>query len=134
MNKCSIKFPNHNLYICDDDVFCYINLLLDKQDSMYHFIQFVYHTNHMLYGIKQVNKFKSKKSTLRKVVYECIDDILTDIIMHHAFEYVMIPYNLNDNKCLNIYTSSSNNYHDELAHHISIDRLKIKIPMLFSVF
>ena len=34
--------------------------MLDKQDSMYHFIQFVYQTKHMLYGIKQVNKFKSK--------------------------------------------------------------------------
>ena len=60
MNKCFIEYPNHNLYICYDDVFCYINLVLDKQDSMYHFIQFVYQTKHMLYGIKQVNKFKSK--------------------------------------------------------------------------
>ena len=31
------------VYICyDDDVLCYINLMLDKQDSMYYFIQFVY--------------------------------------------------------------------------------------------
>ena len=57
----------------------------------------------MLYGIQQVNKFKSKKSKLRKLVYECIDDILTDIIMHDAFEYVTIPYVLKDNKCLDVY-------------------------------
>ena len=36
----------------------------------------------MFYGIKKVNKFKSKKSKLCELVYECIDDILTDIIMH----------------------------------------------------
>ena len=45
----------------------------------------------MLYGIKEVNKFKSKKSKLRKLVYECIDDILSDVIMHNIFEYVTIP-------------------------------------------
>ena len=57
----------------------------------------------MLYGIKQVNKFKSKKSKLRKLFYECIDDILTDIITHHVFEYVTIPHVLKDNNCLYIY-------------------------------
>ena len=56
--------------------------MFDKQDSMYHFIQFVYQTKYMFYGIKHANKFKSKKSKLRKLVYECIDDILTDITMH----------------------------------------------------
>ena len=45
----------------------------------------------MLYGIKEVNKFKSKKSKLHKLVYECIDDILSDVIMHNIFEYVTIP-------------------------------------------
>ena len=133
MNKCFIEYPNHNLYICYDDVFCYINLMLDNQDSMYDVIQFVYQTKHMLYGIKQVNKFKSKKSKLYKLVYECIDDILTDI-MHDAFEYVTIPHVLKDNKCLDVYISCSNNYPDTFADNISIDRLKTKIPLLFSVF
>ena len=73
--------------------------MLDKHDSMYHFIQFVYQIRRMLYGIKQVNKFKSK---LHKLVCECIDDILTDI-MHDAFEYVTIPHVLKENKCLDIY-------------------------------
>ena len=103
MDKCFIEFANYNLCICYNDVFCYINVMLDKEDSMYHFIQFVYQTKHMLYGIKQVNEFKSKKSKLRKLLYECIDDILTDIIMHDAFEYVTISHVLKDNKCLNIY-------------------------------
>ena len=82
MDKFFTEFPNYDLYICYNDVFFYINLMLDKQDSMSHFIQFVYQTKHMLYGIKQVNNFKSKKSKMRKLVYERIDDILADIIMH----------------------------------------------------
>ena len=60
MDKRFTEFPNYNLNICYNDVFFYINLMLVKQDSMYHFIQFVYQRKHMLYGIKQVNKFKSK--------------------------------------------------------------------------
>ena len=78
MSKCFIGYPNCKLYIRFDDVFCYINLMLNKQDSLCYFIQFVYHTKHMLYGIKQVNEFKSNKNKLRKLVNECIDDILTD--------------------------------------------------------
>ena len=119
MNKCFIEYPMHNLHICYDDVFCYISLVLDKQDTLYHFIQFVYQTKHMLYGIKQVNKFKSKKRKLRRIVYECIDDILTDIIMYDASEYVTVPHALKDNKCLDVYICRSNNYHDTFANDIS---------------
>ena len=54
--------------------------------------------------------------------------------MHDAFEYVSIPYLLKDNKCLDIYICHSNNYHDTFADNISIDRLKTKIPLLFSAF
>ena len=32
-----------------------------------------------------------------------VDDILTDVIMHNAFEYVTIPHVLKDNKCLDVY-------------------------------
>ena len=65
--------------------------MLDKHNNIYYFVQFVYQIKNMLYGIKEVNKFKSKKSKLRKLVYECIDDILSDVIMHNIFEYVTIP-------------------------------------------
>ena len=75
MSKCFIEYPNRKLYISYNDVFCYINLMLDKQNSLYYFVQFVYHRNHMLYGIKQVNEFKSNKSKLRKLVNERIDDM-----------------------------------------------------------
>ena len=88
----------------------------------------------MFHGIKQVIKFKSKKSKLRKLVYECIEDILTDIIIHDAFEYVTIPYVLKDNKCLDVYICRTNNYYETFADNISIDRLKTKIPLLFSTF
>ena len=78
MSKCFIEFPNYNLYICYNDVFCYINLILDKQDSMYHFIQFVYQTKHMLYGIKQVNNFKSKKCYSKNYKDTFADNISID--------------------------------------------------------
>ena len=78
MKKCFIEYPNRKLYINYNDAFCYINLILDKHDNIYHFIQFVYQIKNMLYGIKQVNKFKSNESKLRKLFNECIDDILTE--------------------------------------------------------
>ena len=54
--------------------------------------------------------------------------------MDDAFEYVTIPLILKDNKCLDVYLCSSINYHDTFADNISIDRLKTKIPLLFSTF
>ena len=134
MNKCFIEYPKSKLYISYDDGFSYINLILDKHDDIYYFVQFVYQIKNMLYGIKQVNKFKSNESKLRKLVNECIDDILTDVIMHNVFEYVTIPYVLKDNKCLDVYICRTNNYYETFADNISIDRLKTKIPLLFSTF
>ena len=134
MNKCFIEYPKSKLYISYDDGFSYINLILDKHDDIYYFVQFVYQIKNMLYGIKQVNKFKSNESKFRKLVNECIDDILTDVIMHNVFEYVTIPYVLKDNKCLDVYICRTNNYYETFADNISIDRLKTKIPLLFSTF
>ena len=134
MSKCFIEYPNCKLYISYNDAFCHINLMLGKRDSLYYFVQFVYQIKNMLYGIKQVNKFKSNESKLRKLVNECIDDILTDVIMHNVFEYVTIPHLLKDNKCLDVYICRSNNYYETFADNISIDRLKTKIPLLFSTF
>ena len=134
MNKCFIEYPNRKLYISYNDAFCYINLMLGKRDSLYYFVQFVYQIKNMLYGIKKVNKFESKKSELCKVVNECIDDILSDAIMHVFFEYISIPHALKDNKCLDVYICRSNNYHETFADNISLDRLEAKTPLLLSTF
>ena len=72
----------------------------------------------MLYGIKQVNKFKSNKSKLRKQVNECIDYILTDTNMHNVFEYVTMLYVFKYNKCLDVDICRSNNYREIFANNI----------------
>ena len=134
MNKCFIECPKHKLYISYNDAFCYINSMLGKRDSFYYFVQFVYQIKNMLYGIKKAKKFKSKKSKLYRAVNECIDDILSDTIMHDFFEYISIPHVLKDNKCLDVYICRSNNYYETFADNISLDRLKTKIPLLLSTF
>ena len=134
MNKCFIEYPKHKLYISYNDAFCYINLMLGKRDSLYYFVQFVYQIKNMLYGIKKAKKSESKKSELCRVVNECIDDILSDVIMHDFFEYISIPHVLKDNKCLDVYICRSNNYYETFADNISLDRLKTKIPLLLSTF
>ena len=134
MSKCFIEYPNRKLYISYNDAFCYINLMLGKRDSLYYFVQFVYQIKNMLYGIKKVNKFESAKSKLRKAVNECIDDILSDVIMHDFFEYISIPHVLEDNKCLDVYVCRSNNYYETFIDNISLERLKTKIPLLLSTF
>ena len=134
MNKCFIEYPNHKLYRSCNDSFCYINLMFGKRDSLYYFVQFFYQIKNMLYGIKKVNKFESAKSKLRKAVNECIDDILSDVIMHDFFEYISIPHVLKDNKCLDVYICRSNNYYETFADNISLDRLKTKISLLMSTF
>ena len=134
MNKYFTEYPNRKLYIMYNDAFCNINLILDKRDNIYYFVQFVYQIKNMLDGIKQVNKLKSNKSKLPKLVNECIDDVLADVIMHNVFEYVTIPYLFKDNKCLDVYKCRSNNYYETFADNISIDRLKTKMALLFSTF
>ena len=108
--------------------------MLGKRDSLYYFVQFVYQIKNMLYGIKKAKKFKGKKSELYRAVNECIDDILSDTIMHDFFEYISIPHVLKDNKCLDVYICRSNNYYETFADNISLDRLKTKIPLLLSTF
>ena len=134
MKKCFIEYGNHKLYISFIDAFCYINLTLGKRDSVYYFAQFVYQIKNMLYGMKKAKKFESKKSKLYRAVNECIDDILSDTIMHDFFEYISIPHVLKDNKCLDVYICRSNNYYETFADNISLDRLRTKIPLLLSTF
>ena len=69
-----------------------------------------------------------------KSVNEYIDDILTDAIMHDFSEYISLPHVSKDNKCLDVYICCSNNYYETFADNISLDRLKTKIPLLFSTF
>ena len=127
MSKCFIEFPNHNLFICFDNTFCYINFMLSKYDSLYNFIQFIYQKNHMYYGIRQVKEFKNKDSILYKLVDECINDILNDPKDHESFEYVLLPNVLKD-------FCHSNNYRDTFIDDISIDRLRLKIPLLYHIY
>ena len=134
MNKCFIEYPNRKLYISYNDSFCYINLLFGKRDSLYYFVQFVYQIKNMLYGIKKANKVESKKSELCRAVNQCIDYILSDVIISDFFEYISIPHVLKDNKCLDVYICPSNNYYETFADNISLDRLKAKIPLLWSTF
>ena len=54
--------------------------------------------------------------------------------MHDFFEYISIPHDLKDNKCLDVYVCHSNNFFETFADNISLDRLKIKIPLLLSAF
>ena len=66
-------------------------------------MQFVDQIKSLLYGIKKVYKFESNKRELCRAVDECIDDILSDVIMHDVFEYISIPHVLIDNQCLDVY-------------------------------
>ena len=134
MSKCFIEFPNHNLFICYDNTFCYINFMISKYDGLYTFIQFIYQKNHMYYGIKQVKEFKNKDSILYKLVNECINDILNDPIDHDSFDYVLLPNVLKDENYLEIYLCRSNNYYGTFIDGISIDRLKTKIPLVYNIY
>ena len=107
--------------------------MLSKYDSLYNFIQFIYQKNHMYYGIRQVKEFKNKDSILYKLVDECINDILNDPIDHESFEYVLLPNVLKDENYLEIYLCLSNNYRDNFIDGISVDRLRLKIPLLYHI-
>ena len=134
MDQCFIEFPNYNLYICYDDVFCYINFVISKYDNLYNFIQFVYQKNHMYYGIKQVIKFKNKDSLMYKVVNDLIDDILNDPIDHDSFYFILLPSLSVDNTHLDIYLCRSNSYYDTFIDGVSLHRSKIKVLLVQNIY
>ena len=134
MSECFIEFPNHNLSICYDNTFCYINFMITKYDSLFNFIQFIYQKNHIYYGIKQVKEFKNKDSILYKLANECNNDILNDPIDHESFEYVLLLNVLKDENYLEIYLCRSNNCRDTFIDGISIDRLRLKVPLLYHIY
>ena len=134
MDQCFIEFPNYNLYICHDDVFCYINFVISKYDNLYNFIQFVYQKNHMYYGIKQVIKFKNKDSLKYKVVNDLIDDILNDPIDHDSFDFLLLPSLSVDNTHLDIYLCRSNSYYDTFIDGVSLHRSKIKVLLVQNIY
>ena len=134
MDQCFIEFPNYNLYICHDDVFCYINFVISKYDNLYNFIQFVYQKNHMYYGIKQVIKFKNKDSLMYKVVNDLIDDILNDPIDHDSFDFLLLPSLSVDNTHLDIYLCRSNSYYDTFIDGVSLHRSKIKVLLVQNIY
>ena len=69
-----------------------------------------------------------------KLVIECINDILNDPVDHASFEYVILPNILKDENYLEIYLFRSNNYHDTFIDGISLDRLRLKIPLSIHIY
>ena len=88
----------------------------------------------MYYGIKQVKEFKNKDSILYKLANECNNDILNDPIDHESFEYVLLLNVLKDENYLEIYLCRSNNCRDTFIDGISIDRLRLKVPLLYHIY
>ena len=81
-----------------------------------------------------MKEFKNKESILYKLVDVCINDILNDPIDHESFEYVLLPNVLKDENYLEICLCLSNNYRDNFIDGISIDKLRLKIPLLYHIF
>ena len=88
----------------------------------------------MYYGIKQVKEFKNKDSILYKLANECNNDILNDPIDHESFEYVLLLNVLKDENYLGIYLCRSNNCRDTFIDGISIDRSRLKVPLLYHIY
>ena len=69
-----------------------------------------------------------------KLVIECNNDILNDPIDHESFEYVSLLNVLKDENYLEIYLCRSNNYRDTFIDGISINGLRLKVPLLDHIY
>ena len=69
-----------------------------------------------------------------KLVIECNNDILNDPIDHESFEYVLLLNVLKDENYLEIYLRRSNNYRDTFIDGISINGLRLKVPLLDHIY
>ena len=90
MNMHCVDYNKHDLFVCIDDIFCYINLLIKKISDRYIYIEFMYPKVEINNAIKKVISLKDKDSVLHNTIAPIIDKILNTPFLKDKFVYFML--------------------------------------------
>ena len=88
-----VDFNKHGLFVCTDNIFCYINLLINKKIAdRYVYIEFMYPKVEINNAIKIVISLKDKDSVLHDTITPIIDKILNAPFLKDKFVYYFLIF------------------------------------------
>ena len=85
-----LDYNKHGLFLCIDDIFCYINLLIKKISDHYIYTEFMYPKVEINNAVKKVISLKDKDSLLHNTIAPIIDKILNTPFLKDKFVYFML--------------------------------------------
>ena len=85
-----LDYNKHGLFLCIDDIFCYINLLIKKISDRYIYTEFMYPKVEINNAVKKVISLKDKDSLLHNTIAPIIDKILNAPFLKDKFVYFML--------------------------------------------
>ena len=87
----------HGLFVCTDNIFCYINLLINKKIAdRYIYVEFMYPKVEINNAIKIVISLKDKDSVLHDTITPIIDKILNAPFLKDKFVYYFLSDELHE--------------------------------------
>ena len=125
-----VDYNKHGLFVCVDNIFCYINLVIKKLINGYIFVEFMYPKVEINNAIKKVISLKNKDSALHDTIAPIIDKLLNAPFLKDKFVYFMLSDELHekimgDEDYPGIYLCISNSYCDTFTNTIFNDKLRI---------
>ena len=85
-----LDYNKHGLFLCIDDIFCYINLLIKKISDRSIYTEFMYPKVEINNAVKKVISLKDKDSLLHNTIAPIIDKILNTPFLKDKFVYFML--------------------------------------------
>ena len=120
-----VDYNKHDLFVCIDDIFCYINLLIKKISDRYIYIEFMYPKVEINNAIKKVISLKDKDSVLHNTIAPIIDKILNTPFLKDKFVYFMLQDEwhekmMGDEDYPGIYICINNTYYNTLGNILKV--------------
>ena len=124
-----VDYNKHGLFVCVDNISCYVNLVIKKLINGYIFVEFMYPKVEIDNAIKKVISLKNKDSALHDTIAPIIDKLLNASLLKDKFVYFMLSDELHekimgDEDYPGIYLCNSNSHCDTFTNTIFNDKLR----------
>ena len=91
-----VDYNKHGLFVCVDNIFCYINLVIKKLINGYIFVEFMYPKVEINNAIKKVISLKNKDSALHDTIAPIINKLLNTAFLKDKSVYFMLSDELHE--------------------------------------
>ena len=134
INMNCVDYNKHGLFICVDNIFCYISLVIKKSDR-YIYVEFMYPKVEINNAIKKVIRLKDRDSVLHDTITPIIDKPLNTSFLKDKFVYYLLSDDfhekiMGDEDYPVIYVCISNTYYNTFANNAFVDILNIRYAQI----